>query len=342
MKFLTRVVPVLLAASSMVRAASIAVRTNDDFFSEFIDALNKNNLTTLAESYKRVAKTDEGKEVIDALKNNGKVTVLAPDNKSFKPDHPSLSPDVLLYNTVWGSIDDDFEGNSRKLSRRKSTQTRDVVNTAQQRPPPNRRQKRTDPQKYQVQVIDRFSSDESWKRWTNTPLILIDRAVGSAKVVNRFNFKNIIVLIIDKVLSLPAKISDLLCKPLIKSAPNGLVKFGDALKKAGLSDLIDDRGERITLFAPIDDQFCDIDKFSKDELKSFLKNHFFFGRIVFSPVFTSVRKATAESGKQLEFSYENDIHYVCCGKDKSVVLRSDVISENGVVHVIDKPLKCDY
>ncbi|CCO32647.1 hypothetical protein BN14_06710 [Rhizoctonia solani AG-1 IB] len=226
MKFLTRVVPVLLAASSMVRAASIAVRTNDDFFSEFIDALNKNNLTTLAESYKRVAKTNEGKEVIDALKNNGKVTVLAPDNKSFKPDHPSLSPDVLLYNTVWGSIDDDFEGNSRKLSRRKSTQTRDVVNTAQQRPPPNRRQKRTDPQKYQVQVIDRFSSDESWKRWTNTPLILIDRAVGSAKVVNRFNFKNIIVLIIDKVLSLPAKISDLLCKPLIKSAPNGLVKFG--------------------------------------------------------------------------------------------------------------------
>ncbi|CEL58771.1 hypothetical protein RSOLAG1IB_08817 [Rhizoctonia solani AG-1 IB] len=324
MKFLTRFVPALLAASGMVRAASIAVRTNDDFFSEFIDALNKNNLTILANSYERINNTYEGREVIDALQNNGEVTVLAPENESFESDYASLDKEVLLYNTIWGNIDKGFENNGHKLSRRKSTQTRDVVKTGQKRPPPNRRpSKRTNSQDYQVQVIDQLTNDEGWKRSSNgrDPLILIDRAVGSAKVIDRFSFRNIV--------------------PLIKSAPNGLVKFSAALKKAGLLDLVDDRGGRITLFAPVDDQFCDIDKFSKDELASFLKNHFFFGKIVFSPIFTSVRKATAESGKQLEFSYENDIHYVCCGKDKAVVLRSDVVSENGVLHVIDRPLKCD-
>jgi uncharacterized surface protein with fasciclin (FAS1) repeats len=81
MKFLTRVVPALLAVSGMVRAASIAVRTNDDFFSEFIDALNKNNLTILANSYEKINNTYEGREVIDALQNNGEVTVLAPENE---------------------------------------------------------------------------------------------------------------------------------------------------------------------------------------------------------------------------------------------------------------------
>ncbi|CCO37519.1 hypothetical protein BN14_11675 [Rhizoctonia solani AG-1 IB] len=249
MKFLTRFVPALLAASGMVRAASIAVRTNDDFFSEFIDALNKNNLTILANSYERINNTYEGREVIDALQNNGEVTVLAPENESFESDYASLDQEVLLYNTIWGNIDKGFENNGHKLSRRKSTQTRDVVKTGQKRPPPNRRpSKRTNSQDYQVQVIDQLTNDEGWKRSSKgrDPLILIDRAVGSAKVIDRFSFRNIAVLVIDAVLSLPGRISDLLCKPLIKSAPNGLVKFNAALKKAGLLDLVDDRGGRIT------------------------------------------------------------------------------------------------
>ncbi|CAE6342500.1 unnamed protein product [Rhizoctonia solani] len=345
MKFLTRVVPALLAASGMARAASIAVRTNDDFLSDFIDALNKNNLTILANSYEKISETYEGREVIDALQNNGEVTVLAPDNKSFESDYASLDQEVLLYNTIWGNIDKGLKtmvinflaGNParRAILLKQAKSTPRLTNV-----PPRGLIPKIIRSKY---VIDQLANDEGWKRSSNgpNPLILIDRAVGSAKVIDRFSFRNIVVLIIDAVLSLPGRISDLLCKPLIKSAPNGLVKFSAALKKAGLLDLVDDRGGRITLFAPVDDQFCDIDKFSKDELASFLKNHFFFGKIVFSPIFTSVRKATAESGKQLEFSYENDIHYVCCGKDKAVVLRSDVISENGVLHVIDRPLKCD-
>ncbi|CAE6459255.1 unnamed protein product [Rhizoctonia solani] len=340
MKFLSRVVPKLLVASSAVKAASIALRNNDGFFSEFIAALNENNLTTLADSYEKIAETKEGGQVIDFLENKGELTLLAPENRAFD-DNSIINPDVLLYNTVQGNIDKDFRTTDHYFVRRRSRQSRDVVETAQQFPPSNSLRKRTESsQDFQVQVIDQFVTDSGRKR-TNDRLILIDRAVGNAKVIRRFNFKQIVVLIIDTVLTLLAKVSDLLYKPLIKSAPNGLVKFRGALQKAGLLDTVDTQGGRITLFAPVDDEFCDIEKFSKDELSSFLKNHFFFGKIVYSPLFTSVRKATAKSGKQLELSYENDIHYVRCGKDKAVVLRSDVISSNGVVHVIDRPLKCD-
>ncbi|QRW25630.1 Fasciclin domain-containing protein [Rhizoctonia solani] len=338
MKLLSQFVLTLLATLSVIQAASVAPRNNDYFLSEFLDALNKNNLTTLANSYEKIAQTDAGGEVIDALKNNGKVTLLAPENESFKSSTDELGANVLLYNTIWGSIYEHF-----KLPRiiPQRLHPRDIAQTAYPRPAGSR--KRTyNLQDYQVQVIDQFSNNDSdsWKRWSNDPLILIDRAVGSAKVVGSFTFKNIIVLIIDSVLSLPGKVSDLLCKPLIKNAPEGFVKFGSALQKAGLLNSLDNRGARLTLFAPIDDEFATLTS-SPKKAQIFPEESFFLWQGGVLALFPSVRKATAESGKQLEFLFENDINYVRCGNTKAAVLRSDVISENGVLHVIDRPLKCD-
>ncbi|KAJ1299457.1 hypothetical protein OPQ81_009121 [Rhizoctonia solani] len=342
MKFFSRVAPVLLGVSSLVQAATVALRNNNgqngEFFTEFIAALEHNNLTTLADNYKKISKTEEGKPVIEFLENNKELTLLAPENCAFDQDHPYIDPDVLLYSTLWGSVDNRFQKGSH--TRRGPSDSRDIANSGFQRRSAPANRKRSAPSDSKYQVIDQFFTFDSWKRWVNDRLILVDRAVGNAKVVGRFTFRGIIVLIIDTVLTLPERVSELLSKPLIKLAPNGFVKFGEALKKANLLDLVDKRDE-ITIFAPIDDEFCDIDKFSKDELSSFVKNHFFFGKIVFSPLFPKIGQATAESGKKLEFFFENDIHYVSCGKSRAVVLRRDVIPANGVLHVIDRPLKCD-
>ncbi|KAF8749848.1 hypothetical protein RHS01_09783 [Rhizoctonia solani] len=252
MKLLSKFVLTLLATLSVIQAASVAPRNNDYFLSEFLDALNKNNLTTLANSYEKIAQTDAGGEVIDAS----------------------------------------------RIMERGSTHSRDIAQTAYPALQVLAREHIISKITKFKYVIDQFSNNDSdsWKRWSNDPLISLTAQSG-----------------VQSVLSLPGKVSDLLCKPLIKNAPEGFVKFGSALQKAGLLNSLDNRGARLTLFAPIDDEFCDIDKFSKEELKSFLKNHFFFGKVVFSPLFPSIRKATAESGKQLEFSFENDINYVCCG-----------------------------
>ncbi|KAG8726942.1 hypothetical protein FRC11_014185 [Ceratobasidium sp. 423] len=330
MKFLSLVVSAVLAVSSLVQAASVLPRnnsSNDGFLSEFIVALEKNGLTTLADNYENISKTEEGQQVIDFLENNGELTLLAPDNDAFYHDHPDINADILLYNTLWGSIDKGFKITDH-LRKRRHSQTRSIPHSGFKRKGGNRRKRWESLDEYQVQVIDQFSTDE-WKRWFSDTKIFIDRAVGDAKVVGRFTFKKIIILIIDTAHAAGKG-----------SAPNGLTKFKEALSRAGLLDLVDTRDE-ITMFAPIDEEFCDIDEFSKDELSSFVENHFFFGKIIYSPMLTLTGNATAESGNLLEFCFENDIHYVSCGKTKAVILRRDVIPQTGVIHVIDRPLKCD-
>ncbi|CAE6531264.1 unnamed protein product [Rhizoctonia solani] len=248
MKLLARIVLTLLAASSLAQAASVALRNNDDFFSGFIDTLNKNNLTTLAENYARIAKTEEGKPIVDLLKT-GEFTILAPENCAFDPDHPDIDPDIIKYSTLWGSIDKHFK--TSDFTRRDAP-----YGTHEPAPSTFPRRNNTGNSKrtpsldgFQVQVIDQFFTPSSWKRWSNDPLIFIDRAVGNAKVLGRFTFQKIIVLIVDTVLTLPTAVSDLLCKPLISSAPNGFLKFKEALEKTGLLDLVDTKDKLTASFS---------------------------------------------------------------------------------------------
>ncbi|CAE6488358.1 unnamed protein product [Rhizoctonia solani] len=336
MKFISQLLPALVAVSGLAQASAVVPRTDDGFFPEFVDALNKHNLTILADNYQRIADTPAGKSIVDTLENN-ELTILATKDCAFENKDTNIDPRVIQYNTLWGSIDKGFKTTTH-TRRGADTQSRSVAQSTFKRSSAPNRKRQDQAGNFQSQVIDKLTSNRR-KRW-NDETILVDLPVGTAKVVDRFSLKNIIVLIIDTALSLPGKVSDLLCKPLIKSAPNGLTKFGEALKKVGLSDLVDTK-DAITIFAPIDESLDKIDELSDDNLASLLKNHFFFGQIVYSPLFLKVCKATAQSGKELEFLYENSIHYVSCGKSRAMVLRSDVIPSNGVLHVIDRPLKCD-
>ncbi|KAJ1299459.1 hypothetical protein OPQ81_009123 [Rhizoctonia solani] len=341
MMLLSRVLPALLAVSGLVQAASVAVRTDESFFQEFVNELKDNNLTILADNYKRIADTNEGKSIVNTLKNGGELTILAPEDDAFDREYTSLDPNVIKYSTLWGSIDKNFQTADSWFTRRGASKSHSTARSTFRRPGSGGGSKRdidkNELDKFQVQVVDKFNNDELWKRWTNHPLILIDRAVGSAKVVNRFTFKKIIVLIIDTVLTLPARVSELLCKPLINDAPNGFTKAAEALNKTGLIDLVDTR-DALTAFVPVDESLGDMHEHSDSELTSLLKNHFFFGTIVYTTLFPKICEATAESGKELKFTFENDINYVSCGKTKAIILRGDVISTNGVIHIIDRPL----
>ncbi|KAG8690339.1 hypothetical protein FRC11_012287 [Ceratobasidium sp. 423] len=359
MVLLTRALPAFLSALSLVPAACAASCNdsgNDNFFSEFVGALNKHNLTILADNYEKIVKTEGGKQIVDILECGGELTLLAPNNRAFKPNYPALEQDVLLYTILWGSIDNDFKNSNNSLTRRAFTQSHTIAASALRLNSAGR--KREDPQ-YQTQPIDQSPMDKQsstptptptpapmLKRWYNSVLIQIERTVGTAKVVDRFTFGRIVILIIDTVLTLPTKVSDVLCKPLIATAPNGFTKFVEALRMTGLLDNVEG-GQELTasldfIFAPLDESLGDIQMLSKGDLSSLMKNHFLFGKRVFSPLFGgAIDKVTAESGEELKLSFENGVHYVCCGKSKAIVLRGDVITANGVLHVIDKPLKCN-
>jgi uncharacterized surface protein with fasciclin (FAS1) repeats len=314
-------------------------RDNGYFSSEFIDALYRHNLTIVADSYKKSAESEAGQANFELLEKGGDFTVLAPQDCAFDKKDGLLDLDTLRYDQLFGSIDNGFKTPVYTYYRRDAPNgSRSGSKNTFPRKSSTGGRKRADEEKsldkFQLTIVDQFVAPEK-KRWNEKRTVLIDQPIGDGKVVDRFTFKNIIVLIIDAVLKLPKVVSDLLCLPLIRDAPNGFQEFKHALEKKGLLDLVDNK-DKLTMFVPVDDSY----HYDKHDLASIVENHFFFGKIVITPLFTSVCKATAQSGKELEFSYENDIHYVSCGKTRAVILRGDVIPSNGVIHIIDRPLEC--
>ncbi|KAG9074404.1 hypothetical protein FRC06_010720 [Ceratobasidium sp. 370] len=336
--FPSLVVSVLLAASTLVQASPVVPRGNSDsFISGFLAKLKQLGLTTSEGFWENTIHSTGGDYLVGLLKSQT-VTVLIPKNDAYDPTNPSIGSDplsVLSYTTIFGSPEDGFKITNSSLTRKGASQSRSSASSGLEWPSRKRWNGLLD--NNQVQIVDQFPSTS---RKRNNPLILIDRPVGSATVVSRSSFKNIIILVVDTLFTLPTKVSDLLSKPLISSTPNGFVKFGGGLQKAGLLDTVDN-GFKSTVFAPTDEAF-DEAGLSGDEISSsLLKNHYFFGTIVYSTLFPYIPKATAESGKELDFTYEDGVHYVQCGSSKAIILRSDVTSKWGVVHVIDTVLKCD-
>ncbi|KAG9084706.1 hypothetical protein FRC06_003936 [Ceratobasidium sp. 370] len=345
--FPSLIVSVFLAASTLVQASPLEPRGGksggkDSFISGFLNKLKQLGLTTSENLWEETIHSSGGGYLVDLLKSQI-VTVLIPKNDAADPDHYSSDDplDLLSYSIVFGSPEDDFKITNSSLeslgshTRRGAKQSRSGASSGLKWPSGSRKRWNGLLDNNQVQIIDQFAST-SKKRWNDDPLIIIDRPVHSATVVSRSTFKNIVILVIDTFLTLPRMVSDLLCKPLVSGA--SFTKFGGALQKAGLLDTVD-YGFKSTVFAPTDEAFYDAD-LSDDDIASVLKNHFFFGKVVYSPLFPQIPKATAASGKELDLIYQDGVHYVQCGSTKAVILRSDVTSKWGVVHVIDKVLKC--
>ncbi|KAG8713781.1 hypothetical protein FRC08_012817 [Ceratobasidium sp. 394] len=339
--FSSVLVSAFLAASTLVQASPVTRRgysDGDGFISGFLTWLDGLELSESGDVWRRALESEEGGYLAGVLQSQT-VTVLIPENSAYDSKYSNYDDplDLLSYSTVYGSPEDDFKINNGSYTRRGARQSRSSASSGLRWP---RRTKRAYGllDNNQVQIIDQFSSSGK-KRWNDGPSIIIDRPVDSARVVARSSYKNVIICIIDKVLTLPEKVSDLLWKPLVSSAPYGFAKFGGGLQKAGLLDYVDN-GFKSTVFVPTDQAFYDSDC-DDDHTPGVLKNHFFFGEVVYSTIFRNVPKVTAESGKELRLSYEDGVHYVRCGQSKAIILRSDVTSKFGVLHVIDKVLKCD-
>ncbi|CAE6405356.1 unnamed protein product [Rhizoctonia solani] len=333
MRFLARVVPTFFAVSGLVQALAIAPRDNHDFFSGFLDTLYEHGLTTLADSYKKISRTNEGKQIIKQLES-GEFTVLAPENKAFGSYHTTIEPDVIRYSTLFGKFDNGCDTGSH--SRRAATfQSRSTSpSTFRRSSAPSR--KRAEPfEDYQVQIVDRYYDSS-----TNEHSVVIDRPVGNAKIGDKFCYKNLVILTTDTILTTPPLVSELLSQPLTESAPNGFSKFLDALQRTQLADTMDNK-DRLTSFVPLDESLNGWDEYSNEELKLMVENHIFFGQVLFSNRFTSAGEVTAQSGERLKLSVEDGTSYVSCGTSKVKMLRTDVTSSNGVVHVTDGPIQCN-
>lgn len=314
-------VSILLAASAQVQALPAAV-PRQDYLTGLVQALNQANLTTLATVFGQYAATEQGQQVASALPN-GNYTVLAPSNAAFEPllpglqaDNSSLGP-ILSYHLLNGSFPANLVAPARSHS---------IVNTLLTN------------QSYanlggnpQVQVLEQTPDGSS---------VLVRRTTGNATVTTSTTYQNLVVHVIDTVLTPPTDLKDVLSSSLTSRSPGGFAQLGGALQKVNLLDQLNN-GASTTVFAPIDDAFAAINTtvagLTNDQLSSVLQNHV-LSSVVYSPQLPDTPSATAASGAQLNFTIEDGVAYVSLNQTRARILRSDVATKNGVVHVIDTVL----
>lgn len=115
-----------------------------------------------------------------------------------------------------------------------------------------------------------------------------------------------------------------------------------AVKAAGLVDTLKSKGP-FTVFAPLDSAFAKLPKGTVDELlkpenrdklKAILTYHVVPGKVMAKDAIELGRKgaeAKTVQGSHVRISLKEGAVYV----DKAKVVKTDIVCENGVIHVID-------
>lgn len=149
---------------------------------------------------------------------------------------------------------------------------------------------------------------------------------------------NGIIHVIDSVLLPPAPKND------IASVAKRSGKFETlltAVKAAGLSDVLSSEGP-LTILAPTDDAFAALPKGTveallkeenRDQLTSILSMHAIKGKVSAGDALNA-KSASSISGQALKFTIKDGSFMV----NDATILKTDIICDNGVIHVIDKVL----
>lgn len=149
---------------------------------------------------------------------------------------------------------------------------------------------------------------------------------------------NGIIHVIDSVLLPPAPKND------IASVAKRAGKFETllaAVKAAGLSDALSSEGP-LTILAPTDDAFAALPKETvesllkeenREQLTSILSMHAIKGKVSAGDALNA-KSAASINGQALKFTIKDGSFKV----NDATILKTDIICDNGVIHVIDKVL----
>lgn len=311
----------VLLAGAAVQGSPIAPR--QDYLTGLVQALNQQGLTTLSSVLTQFASTQQGQQVASQLPN-GNYTILAPSNGALQPvlpgiqDNNSTLAPILQYHIINGSYPANVIAPARSHSIAPTLLTNDTYVNLGGQP--------------QVQVLERAPNGDG---------VIVRRTIGNSTVTNTTTYQNLIIHVVDTVLSPPGDLKAALSTSLVSRAPGGFSQLGGSLQKVGQLDAVND-APSTTVFAPVDDAFVaknsTISTLSNEQLTSVLQNHVINNNVLYSTQLANTANVNAASNAQLSFSKENDILYVSYNNTRARVLRSDVAVKNGVVHVIDAVL----
>jgi len=156
--------------------------------------------------------------------------------------------------------------------------------------------------------------------------------LNKAKIVDGdLEAKNGFIHIIDKVLTPPNSPSETARKV------DDLSTFVNTLITKDQLSIIDDAKE-VTIFAPNNDAFNQLPKstIDSDKIKDILKYHVVKG-VLYSRLITNGTRSKTSEGGEVMITVEGDNISI----NKAKVIRTDILTDNGVMHVIDTVLDPD-
>ncbi|KAG9128092.1 hypothetical protein FRC07_004986 [Ceratobasidium sp. 392] len=274
----------------------------------FIDAI------TQADYRRSVANNTNGTALLAQL-SQGNKTVFAPNNAAFSrvPNNVSsnanLLTSILSYHVLDGHFNaSDFASAPNHTIARTFLNSSDLVQLEGNRS--------------QVIIAERISNGS----------VTIIEPTGNTTVTQTTSYENLIVHVIDQVLTPPTSIGQ-------TASTAGLSGLTGALQTTNLLAPLE-AAHGITIFAPSNAAFTAAlaalgsQAQNTSVISAVLANHVINGTSVYSTGLTSQSFASA-GGQQFQFASNSSGTYVTSGNSSAQIVRADIPVKNGVVHVID-------
>lgn len=253
--------------------------------------------------------------LISALQQ-GNHTVFAPSNAALtgiNPADPSLNiSNILAYHVTGAPIDTGTLNETDSVVRTALTGAPTVLLPGNQT---------------QVLVVNKASNGT----------VNVKNAGRTIPVSNNATYQNLQVFVIGRVLEIPGNLSSVVGATTDLSALAGAVT-------AALPNLIPtlEATRGLTLFAPVNSAINaaagTIGQANETVLTNVLLNHVINGTAVYSPLITNGGNITSAGGQPLTFTTNSTGVFVTSGSSTAKVVQANVLTSNGVVHLIDNVL----
>ncbi|WVQ95645.1 hypothetical protein IAU59_002743 [Kwoniella sp. CBS 9459] len=300
------------------------------YLNTLIGALTAANLTGLVGVASGIANTTEGQALLTEL-SQGNKTVFAPSNEAFSAvpqevaSNTTLLTQILSYHILNNSY------------------TPDGVQTA-----PNHTIARsllrggnyTLPGNFSAPLVlskssggsNSTSGGNSTSSGNSTSPFNINQATSNTSVTGPVAAANLQVYIINEVLSLPPSVSEV--------AGQLFPSLAGVIGQTGLLDPLS-AAQGITIFAPNDAALAGLGdalgQLNNTQISTILANHVINGTVVYSTGLAS-SNYTSAAGSPFTFISNSTGAFVQSANSTARILQSDIIINNGVVHLIDNVL----
>ncbi|KAK1923101.1 hypothetical protein DB88DRAFT_473734 [Papiliotrema laurentii] len=303
------------AAASAAPSGSGGNSTNGtDYLSQVLGALTGAGLTSLVSVATSIANTTEGQALLGQLAGGNK-TVFAPNNEAFAAVPESVSSNTTLLTEIlsYHILNNTYSG-SGIATAPNHTIARTLLRGGEFELPGNR----TAPL-----VLERESANATGFR-------IVQGNITNAQ--NPASAANLQVYVIDRVLDLPANLSTV--------ATAAVPALASLIQQANLLEPLES-AVGITVFAPSDSAIQGVagavGQLNQTQIQTILANHVVNGTVAYS---TSIgtTNLTSAAGEPFTFTTNSSGTYVHSGNATAKITATDIIINNGVVHLIDNVL----